>query len=212
MLRHSVSRSILRSAVGLLGVAAWASISGAQAAVSRTSATLATGSPNRLAADVPVSLGQRRIGTGTRRAAMLSVADSVVRAWGWQVASVDLRRAAMRTDWLYFAGTEMTPDAGRPCEEDNVVGLRLDIALRQSAKDSSEFVVRGEARVVEGRGRADAERFAHRSFATIGAALQDASRAATLWPDVFSPEIKRVSGEVVLRTERRAQGCVTLRP
>lgn len=212
MNRHSVSRSVVRSAVGLLGFAACASISDAQGAASGTSVTVAAGSRSRFAADVPVSLGQRRIGTGTRRAAMLSVADSVVRAWGWQIASVDLKRAAMRTEWLYFAGTEMTPRAGRPCEEDNVVGLRLDIALRQPANDSAEFVVRGEARFVRERGRVETERFAHRSFATISAALRDASRAATLWPDVFSREIERVSGEVEVSSGGRVQACVTVRP
>jgi hypothetical protein len=145
---------------------------------------------------------------------MLSIADSVVRAWGWEVASVDLKRAGLRTDWLYFAGREMTPRAGRRCEEDedNVVGLRLEIAPRRLEKDSAEFVVRGEARFVGGRGRAEAERFARGSFATIGAALQDASRAATAWPDDFSRDIERVSGEAGLRMGARSRGCVTLRP
>ena len=222
MYRHSMSRSLVRGAVGLLGVAACAATSGgqgtgsrtsvSQSTGSRTSVTLATGASRRFAADAPVSLGQRRIGPGTRRAAMLSVADSVVRAWGWQIASVDLERGAMRTEWLYFAGTEMTPNAGRECEGDAIVGLRLIVEPRNSSKNSSDFVVRGEARVVEGRDRADAQRFAHHSFGTIGAALQEASPAATHRPDVFSTELERLSGEVVLRQGGRADGCVTLRP
>ncbi|MDP1892431.1 MAG: hypothetical protein Q8K55_16205 [Gemmatimonadaceae bacterium] len=144
---------------------------------------------------------------------MLSVADSILRAWGWLAASVDVRRSTLRTEWLYFAGMDFTPDAGRRCEDEYaVVGLRFEIAPRQLAKDSAVFVLRGEARIVDGMSRADAERFARGSFGTIGSALQASARDAALWPDTLSVTLERLSGEAGMRGGQRVQGCVTVRP
>ncbi|MHB1313706.1 MAG: hypothetical protein ACYC3L_16930 [Gemmatimonadaceae bacterium] len=140
------------------------------------------------------------------------MSDSIVRGWGWKVAAVDQRRHLMRTEWLYFSGTGFAPDAGEQCEDGAVVGLRLEIALRRVAKDSADFVVHGEAVVVDGRNRADAERFARRGFETMATVLQDGARSAAQWPDTLSGELERVSGEVGARAGQPAHGCVTLRP
>ncbi|MHB1313515.1 MAG: hypothetical protein ACYC3L_15970 [Gemmatimonadaceae bacterium] len=187
-------------------------VGGGQSGGVQTTVRLTKGSPARFEAGPPTSLGQRSIGPGTRPGAMLSVSDSIVRGWGWTVASVDPRRHVLRTEWLYFAGTGFTPDAGGQCEDGAVVGLRLEIALRRVAKDSADFVVRGEAVVVDGTHRTDAERFARGGFATLGSALQAGARSAGQWPDTLSVDLERVSGEMGARNGRPAHGCVGVRP
>ncbi|MHB8838337.1 MAG: hypothetical protein ACYC7F_05230 [Gemmatimonadaceae bacterium] len=143
---------------------------------------------------------------------MLSVADSVVRGWGWQVKSVDMARSALRTEWLHFSGPDFMPAAGRQCGDDATVGLRLEVASRHVTKDSAEFVVRGEALLISGRRRAEAERFARGGFAAVSRALQDGTRGAEHWPDTYTPALERVSGEIGVRQGEQVHGCLTARP
>jgi hypothetical protein len=148
----------------------------------------------------------------SRRSAALSASDSVVRYWGWQVATVNPDRATLRTEWLYFAGPDITPGAGRQCEDGALVGLRLEIAPRDIAKDTGEFVVRGEARVLAAASRTEAERLARRGLGTIGTELQEGIRAAALRPDTLAANLARVSGEVGVREGGQQYGCAILRP
>lgn len=213
MQRHATSAGLSRLAWYMVCLSTLAGTGDAQGVSTGTSVTLAAGAPMRFAAGPPVSLGQRTLGSAARRSAMLSVADSILRVWGWHSASVDVRRSALRTEWLYFAGTDFTPTAGRQCEDENaVVGLRLEIVPRQLAKDSAVFVLHGEARIVDGTRRSEAERFARGSFGTIGSALQAGARDAALWPDTLSVELERLSGEARVREGQRVRGCVTVRP
>lgn len=213
MQRHAIIPGLSRLAWCLACLTAAAAASDAQGVRAGTSVALTAGAPTRFAAGPPESLGQRTVGSAARRGATLSVADSILRVWGWHAASVDVRRAALRTEWLYFAGTDFTPDAGRQCDDrDVVVGLRLEMAPRQIAQDSAVFVLRGEARIVGGRRRADAERFARQSFGTIGAALQAGARDAVRWPDTLAVVLERLSGEAGIRAGQRLGGCATLRP
>lgn len=209
---HPARLPWLRLASIAASVGVFAAVSSAQSVASGTSFTLAKGAPARFEAGPPTSLGQHSIGAATRRAAMLSVADSVVRGWGWEVASVDLGRSALRTEWLYFSGPDFVPTAGRPCNDDAIVGLRLEVAPRRVTKDSAEFVVRGEALLISGRNRADAERFARRGFAVVSHALQDGARGAALWPDTYTAALERISGEVGMRQGGQVHGCLTVRP
>ena len=213
MQRHATSVGLSRIAWCMACLTAFVGTSDAQGVSTGTSVTLTAGAPTRFAAGPPVSLGQRTLGSAARRGAMLSVADSILRVWGWQAASVDVRRSALRTEWLYFAGTDFTPDAGRRCEDEHaVVGLRFEIAPRQFAKDSAVFVLRGEARIVDGRSRSDAERFARGSFGTIGSALLAGARDAARWPDTLSVEIARLTGEAGMREGQGIHGCAIVRP
>lgn len=212
MPRRATAAALLRLLCGMVCLAVAAGRSDAQRVGAGTSVAVSVGAPGRFTAGPPLSLGQRSVGSSARRGAMLSVADSILRVWGWQAASVDVRRSVLRTEWQYFAGTEFTPSAGRPCEDGIVVGLRFELAPRQIANDSAVFVLRGEALIVDGNRRADAERFARGSFGTIGAALQAGAREADLWPDTVSVAMARLSGEVGMRVGQRSHGCVTIRP
>ncbi|MDP1860279.1 MAG: hypothetical protein Q8K82_16500 [Gemmatimonadaceae bacterium] len=209
---HPARLPWLRLASIAASVGVFAAATHAQSVASGTSFSLAKGAPVRFEAGPPTSLGQHSIGAATRRAAMLSVADSVVRSWGWEVKSVDLGRSALRTEWLYFSGPDFMPTAGRQCGDDATVGLRLEVTPRRVTKDSAEFVVRGEALLINGRGRADAERFARAGFAVLTSALQDGARGAERWPDTYTAALERFSGEIGVRQGGRVHGCLTVRP
>jgi hypothetical protein len=197
---------------GVASVAACTSSSTAVSSGTRTGLTLAIPSRSRFVAEPPVSLGQRSIGVASRRAAALSVTDSIVRYWGWQVATVDPRRTALRTEWLYLTGPDFSPGAGRQCEDGAVVGLRLEIAPRDTAKHRGEFLVRGEARVVAQANRSAAERLARQGLGTISKALQDGIRAAALRPDTLTASVARASGEIGILEGAQRYGCATVRP
>lgn len=212
MRRNTGHSDLRRLALFAAVLAASASICGAQRPGAPGSLTLATGAPTPSEATLPLSLGSRSIGDGAHRNAMLSVADSVLQAWGWRVASVDPARGLLRSEWLYFAGTTFSPSAGLQCANGSVTGLRFEIAFVPSEAQTPKAVLHGEATIVSGRGRADGERFARRAFGTMGDVLREVGKTAAQRPDSLIVNLAPISGEVRFGSGARGRGCATVRP
>ncbi len=135
----------------------------------------------------PTSLGQRDVGAVSRKNAALSVADSVVRAMGWTVMSINAPRSELRTDWLYIQGPTFNPANGRLCGNmsPSLVGLRLIVGPRNGS-DSMHFGLHGELRYVNGVDPAESERVGRDAFDVATAALRAALPLANERPDTLT--------------------------
>lgn len=174
-----------------------------------------------------LSLGQLSIGTSPHRYAALNVADSVLYAWGWRVASVDSVRRELTTSWLYFSDPQLTRTNGQPCDDGASVGLRLEV-VPAGGSDANAYSVRAQATIppqspaqttttattryrrASGPTTNDLQRAARTGFGTIAAELAHAMPSSFNQPDTLLAAVSAVSGAGGIGGAAGPRACATL--
>ncbi|HVZ47690.1 MAG TPA: hypothetical protein VG916_02825 [Gemmatimonadaceae bacterium] len=155
----------------------------------------------------PTPLGGRGIGRASHRLAAATLADSVLKRWGWRVAMADSATARLQTAWLYLPRGTFKPGFGSQCEAGAFTALRFTVGARDAGVAAPEFFVNAEALFYDGAPRAEAERLVRSAVSQVGADLTAALRLADARPDAYGPSIDRRWGELALKGLDNATLC-----
>jgi len=148
---------------------------------------------------IPTAIGGRGIGKVAHRLAAATLADSVLKHWGWRAAMADSATTGLETAWLYLPRGSFSAGHGSQCNAGAFTALRLSISAGDSSAGPVEFFLRGEAMYYATATRAEAERLVRATFSQVGADLAVALRGADGRPDAYGASFDRRWGEAALK-------------
>lgn len=155
----------------------------------------------------PTPIGGRGLGRVEHARAAVTIADSVLRRWGWRVALADSAVAGLRTAWLYLPRGSFDPGHGSQCDAGAFTALRVSIAARDSAHGPAVLFLRGEAMFYDTATSAEAARLVRTTFSRVGAELAAAVRGADAREDVYGESLRRRRGNAAVKTLDDLPGC-----